>query len=234
MENEAIILAGGFGTRLKGIIDDKPKPMAPVNGRPFLEYLLYYLDNQGITHAILSVGYKSETISGYFGNKFKSILIDYAHETEPLGTGGGILNALNYSKSSSIYILNGDTLFNIDLKKLYNIHQSRRSELTIALRKMEDGSRYGSVEIDDENRIKAFTEKKEGLTNILINGGVYLLNKATFLEQSFPARFSFEKEFLEAGYLNGHFYGIEFNDYFIDIGIPETYSQAQTDFLNQF
>lgn len=234
MENEAIILAGGFGTRLKGIIDDKPKPMAPVNGKPFLEYLLSYLDNQGITHTILSVGYKSETISGYFGTKFKSISIDYAYEPEPLGTGGGIMNAIKYSKSDHIIILNGDTLFNIDIKKLHNLHQSKRSELTVALRKMEDGSRYGSVNIDDDNCIKAFTEKKEGSNNILINGGVYLLNKSTFLEQSFPARFSFEKEFLEAGYINGHFYGMEFNDYFIDIGIPETYSQAQADFLNKF
>jgi len=234
MENEAIVLAGGFGTRLKGIIDDKPKPMAPVNGKPFLEYLLTYLCHQGITHVILSVGYKSEIISDYFGNKFKSISIDYAHESEPLGTGGGIRNALKYSKSDSILILNGDTMFNIDIKKLCHIHQAKRSELTVALRKMEDGSRYGSVNIDDENRITAFTEKKEGLTHILINGGVYLLNKSTFLKKSFPARFSFEKDFLEAGYTNGHFFGIEFSDYFIDIGLPETYSQAQSEFLNQF
>lgn len=234
MENEAIILAGGFGTRLKGIIDDKPKPMAPVNGKPFLEYLLSWLDNQEITHAILSVGYKSESVSDYFGNKFKNISIDYAFESEPLGTGGGILNAAKYSKSDNILILNGDTLFNIDLEKLYAIHYAKNAELTVALRKMEDGSRYGSVNIDEDNRIKAFTEKKEGLSNVLINGGVYLLNKLFFLKQSFPVRFSFEKDFLEAKYKNGYFYGTEFNDYFIDIGIPETYSQAQTDFLNQF
>lgn len=234
MGNEAIILAGGFGTRLKGIVSDLPKPMAPVNGKPFLEYLLSYLDNQGITHVILSIGYKSETITDHFGKRYKNISIDYALESEPLGTGGGILNALNFSECEDVLILNGDTIFNIEIKELYAFHRLKNSSLTVALRRIENGSRYGSVIIDNENRITAFSEKKEGLANVLINGGVYLLSKPTFINQTFPSKFSFEKDFLEARFGNENFFGKEFDSYFIDIGIPETFAQAQTDCVNQF
>ena len=234
MCNEAIILAGGLGTRLSGVISEIPKPMADVNGKPFLEYLLNYLERNGITHVILSVGYKSEIIKTHFGSRYKSIKISYATEKFPLGTGGGICLAIQKAKNNNIFIINGDTLFNISLNKLARYHKQKNAELSVALRKIKDGSRYGSVLINENNKITAFKEKSESKKNVLINGGIYLINKKQFRRRKFPERFSFEKDFLEKNYGIGTFYGFEFSDYFIDIGLPSTYNQAQTDFLHEF
>lgn len=234
MFNEAIILAGGVGTRLKDVVADKPKPMALINDKPFLEYLLNYLSKYGITHVILSVGYKSEQILNYFENKYHNLEISYAIENQPLGTGGGIRLALQKSKTENVFIVNGDTLFNIDLQKISNFHNQNNADLTIALNKVTDGSRYGTILVDNTNKIISFEEKKKLTQNALINGGTYLLSKKIFSEKYFPAKFSFEKDFMEKYYQTNNFYGILFNDYFIDIGIPETYKKAQTDFLDEF
>lgn len=234
MSNEAIVLAGGIGTRLKKVVSDLPKPMASINGKPFLEYLINYLARNEITHVILSVGYKSEHIKNHFENEFKSVNISYASEEIPLGTGGGIRLALQQAKTNHVFIVNGDTLFNIDLQKLADAHHKKNAALSVALRKMVDGSRYGSVIIDENNRIKAFKEKNAEAKNVLINGGTYLIEKSHFLETKFPDKFSFEKEYLEKYFDTNKFYGFEFDDYFIDIGLPSTYKQAQNDFLNEF
>ena len=234
MSNEAIVLAGGMGTRLKEVVADLPKPMASINGKPFLEYLINYLAKNGITHVILSVGYKSELIKNHFGNQFNSVNISYATEETPLGTGGGILLALQQAKTNHVFIVNGDTLFNINLQKLANAHHQKNAVLSVALRRMDDGSRYGSVVIDEKDRIKAFKEKNAEAKNVLINGGTYLIEKSHFLETKFPDKFSFEKDYLEKYFNRNAFYGFEFDEYFIDIGLPSTYKQAQNDFLNEF
>ncbi len=234
MNNEAIILSGGVGTRLKTVVPDKPKPMAIINGKPFLEYLLNYLAKNGITHVILSVGFKAEQIQDYFGNKYRNLDISYAVENQPLGTGGGIHLALQKAKSENVFIINGDTLFNVNLQNLSKIHKQYNADLTIALNKVEDGSRYGTILTDDSDKIVSFQEKQKEKRIALINGGTYLISKKTFLNINFPEKFSFEKDFLER-YFNKHsFYGITFDNYFIDIGIPETYKKAQVDFLNEF
>lgn len=234
MSNEAIILAGGKGTRLRKVVSDIPKPMANINGKPFLEYLFHYLSKNGITHIILSVGYKAELIRGYFGPEFNSVKISYANEETPLGTGGGILLAMQQAKSEDVFIINGDTLFNINLQKLAQHHYKKNAALSVALRKMEDGSRYGSVVIDEKNRIKAFREKNANAGNVLINGGTYLIDRTLFLKTKFPDKFSFEKDYLEKYFNTTKFYGFEFDEYFIDIGLPSAYEQAQNDFLNEF
>ena len=115
---EAIVLAGGLGTRLKSVVSNVPKPMAPIGDKPFLEYILKYLKKNGITRAILSVGYKSEIIEEYFGNNFEGIDLVYSVEKEPLGTGGAIKKAMSKVKSNQVYIINGDTFFDINLKSL--------------------------------------------------------------------------------------------------------------------
>jgi len=234
MSNEAIVLAGGMGTRLKKVVSDLPKPMASINGKPFLEYLINYLAKNEINHIILSVGYKSELIKDYFGNRFNTVKISYATEQSPLGTGGGIRLALQQAKSNHVFIVNGDTLFNIKLQKLAQYHQQKNAILSVALRRMEDGSRYGSVVIDENNRIKAFTEKNAYVQNVLINGGTYFIDKPLFLKTKFPDKFSFEKDYLEKYFKANKFYGFDFDEYFIDIGLPSTYKQAQNDFLNEF
>ncbi len=234
MINEAIVLAGGMGTRLKEVVADIPKPMADINGKPFLQYLINYLSKNDIKHVILSIGYKSELIKEYFGNGNKSVKISYAIEETPLGTGGGILLAMKQTTTRHIFIVNGDTLFNVKLQELAHFHQQKSAALSVALRRMKDGSRYGSVITNRSNKIIAFNEKKEGTENVLINGGTYLIDKQLFLNNNFPNKFSFEKDFLEKDFRSLDFYGFEFNDYFIDIGLPSTYFQAQNDFLNEF
>jgi D-glycero-alpha-D-manno-heptose 1-phosphate guanylyltransferase len=179
MIKEAIILAGGLGTRLRSVVNDIPKPMAEVCGKPFLSYILDFLIKYGIKRVILSVGYKWEAIREFFGEQYKSINLVYAIEYEPLGTGGAIKNALKYVRDTEVFILNGDTLFNIDLSVFYSLHKNKNSNLSIALKKMNFTERYGSVKIDENNRIIDFSEKAQKF-NILINGGIYLLNKNFF------------------------------------------------------
>jgi len=227
---EAIILAGGLGTRLKGVIKDIPKVMAPVNGRPFLEYILDDLEHNIIDHVVLSVGYKHEVIQDYFKDQYKSISIDYAIEKEPLGTGGGIKKSFDFIKGFRALVFNGDTMFRINLSRIFEFHFSKSSRFSIILRQVDDVSRYGSVEIDDNHKIIRFNEKGLQTGMGRINGGVYLINKSFFKENKFPERFSLEKDCFEKMYEQFPFYGIVCKQYFIDIGIPEDYQKAQNDF----
>lgn len=226
----AIILAGGFGTRLQSVVNDVPKPMAPIAGRPFLEWVLDYCLENGIQEAILSVGYKSEIIIQHFGNEYKGIQIKYAIEKEPLGTGGAIRFAMELLEDDkNCLILNGDTLFKSDLQKLYGSFIEKSADLIVSLRRMYDFDRYGLVEINESNRIISFQEKKycqEGL----INGGVYIVS-SKLIKQIFPEvkSFSFEKDFLEQYVKQLNFIGIEQAGYFIDIGIPEDFEKANRD-----
>lgn len=229
MSYEAIILAGGFGTRLKSIVDDVPKPMAPINGKPFLHYLLNYLQSEGIRKVTLSVGYKHEIISDYFGNQFNSIEIDYAIEDQPLGTGGGIQLALKKCTNDHVFIINGDTLFPVSLANLMEKHTQTLAETTIALKKVELSDRYGTVSLDKNSFIQSFKEKSES-SESLINGGIYLLDKNKFEKRVFNTVFSFEKDYLEQVAQQHCIAGCIFNNFFLDIGIPETFRQAQDDF----
>ncbi len=230
MSKEAIILAGGLGTRLKGIIEDIPKPMAPINNQPFLQYLLNYLHNEGIEKVILSVGYKHHVISDYFGQVYKGMNLEYAIEDEPLGTGGAIALALQKSTQKNVFILNGDTLFPISLNNLYKFHIETGSEITLALKEIVNANRFGSVSLNEDKVITSFTEKSSA-KNTSINGGIYVLNKEKFNLRSFSDKFSFEKDYLEKIVFEHCISGVVFNKYFIDIGIPETYQKAQMDFL---
>lgn len=234
MNSDAIILAGGAGTRLKQAVPDKPKPMALVNGKPFLEYLLNYIVRFGISHAVLSIGYKAAQIKNHFGNNFGRLKISYAIEKQPLGTGGGIQLALQKTNTENVFILNGDTFFNADLHEIEKFHVEKKAKLTVALKKVEDALRYGTVVINQNGCIVQFREKAAGERNALINGGIYLINKKSFLSHGSPEKFSFEKDYLEKQVREKNFFGLPFDAYFIDIGLPETYLKAQTDFLDEF
>jgi len=231
MIEEAIILAGGLGTRLRGVIKDIPKPMADINGKPFLEYLLFYLNRQGLKKIVLSVGYKYNIIKDYFGDFFLNTELLYSIEDEPLKTGGAILKALNFVNGKDVFILNGDTLFKINLYQFYEFHSTKDSKLTISLKPTEHPDRYGIVDINNSYRIMAFFEKGQKEKG-LINGGIYLLNKEFFLNFDLPDKFSFEKDFLEKCYKDYEFYGFPSDSYFIDIGIPEDYERAKRDIEN--
>jgi NDP-sugar pyrophosphorylase family protein len=151
MINEAIILAGGKGTRLKGVIDDRAKPMALVNGKPFLEHLLKKLEDSGIRKVVLAVGYKYESILDYFGWRFGKIQLVYTLEETPLGTGGGIVLGLQETKRPNVLVINGDTFFDIDIQTMINHHLKLKCDITMALKDMPRPDRYGTVATDDLN-----------------------------------------------------------------------------------
>jgi D-glycero-alpha-D-manno-heptose 1-phosphate guanylyltransferase len=229
MTKEAIILAGGLGTRLRTVVSDVPKCMAPINGIPFIHFIITYLKKEGIKKFIFSVGYKSDNIVDYVSKTFPDLETQFVTEDTPLGTGGAIKLACSKVKSSDVFVLNGDTIFNINLKDFFEFHTSKKADFTVALKQMKDFSRYGSVEINKDCSINAFHEKtfcKKGF----INGGIYVLNISTFINDPLSDVFSFESDFLEKNTGKKKFYGIGCEDYFIDIGIPEDYDRFINDF----
>jgi D-glycero-alpha-D-manno-heptose 1-phosphate guanylyltransferase len=232
MINEAIILAGGFGTRLREVLENTTKPMAPINGKPFLEFQLNYLKNFGINRVVMAVGYLSEQIVEHFQSSFNGIEIVYTHEENPLGTGGGIKFAFTKIKGKEAVVVNGDTLFDIDLVDFYKFHNSKRSNFSLALRQLDDVGRFGSVIIDKESKITEFAEKGQFEGKGLINGGVYIINADFFQTIDLPEKFSLENDVFEKYYKKGMFFGEVFTDYFLDIGIPSDYEKAQYDFRN--
>ena len=221
---EAIVLAGGFGTRLSTVVSDVPKPMAPINGRPFLEYLLDDLNEKGISRVLLAVGYKKGIIKNHFKEKYKNIDIIYSDEDIPLGTGGAIKKALTLTKDEDIFIINGDTFFDIDLKEMYQFHKKNSSKLTLAIKEMEKFDRYGSL-ILEGNKIIKFEEKKY-IDKGYMNSGIYLIDKNLLIQEK-KESFSFEKEILENENFQIEKYGYKSEGYFIDIGIPKDYYKFQ-------
>ncbi|MBS1755205.1 MAG: nucleotidyltransferase family protein [Ferruginibacter sp.] len=229
MIKEAIILAGGLGTRLRPVVTDVPKCMAPVAGKPFLVFIIDFLVNQGITSFIYALGFKGDMIKDFINNQYPKLDNRFSFEEEPLGTGGAIKLACKFCIDENILVLNGDTIFKINLEELTSFHTKHDAHCTLCLKPMHDFNRYGVVELNDDNSIKNFKEKKSYVTG-LINGGVYALNKNIFLKEKLPDKFSFENDYLQTYFNKGKMYAVIQDKYFIDIGIPEDYQKAQTDF----
>jgi D-glycero-alpha-D-manno-heptose 1-phosphate guanylyltransferase len=225
-ECEAIVLAGGLGTRLREAVPELPKCMAPVAGRPFLFFVINYLRSQGIEKFIFSLGYKHEAIERYLEEQFPTLQYTCKIEPEPLGTGGAIRFAAKAATSNTLIVANGDTLFRANLQELLAFHKKTGVDCTLALKPMEHFDRYGVVELDKNGRICQFKEKQFYTTG-LINGGIYVLQANAVLEEDFPAKFSFEKDYLEKKYVHGQIAGLVQKGYFIDIGIPEDFNRAQ-------
>ena len=228
---EAIILAGGKGTRLQSVVSNVPKPMALIGDKPFLMLLLQYLQSQGIEKVVLSVGYMYEIIQETFGESFNGLSISYSIETEPLGTGGAIAKAMTMVESQSVLVLNGDSFIKIDLEEIERKFPTSKNHSLLVLKEMNNVSRYGSVVLKDEV-ITAF-EEKQFKEKALINAGVYVLNKDIFKDKNLPEKFSFEKDFLEKEVEKENLRGIITNGYFIDIGVPEDYQKAQIELVEQ-
>lgn len=231
MLQEAIILAGGFGTRLKTVVSDVPKPMAPVNDKPFLDYHFKYLAHFGIKKIVLSVGYLSEKIIENYGSNFNGIEIAFAIEKEPLGTGGGIKMALQQCTAPEVLVLNGDSFFDIDLRSFYDKHSDGISDCSLALRRVSNASRYGTITLDEFDLIEDFKEKTDIDKAGIINAGVYILSRELYNEETPNKKsFSIEKDFFEKKLNEISMHGYIYDGYFIDIGIPEDYKKAQHDF----
>lgn len=226
--NEVIILAGGKGTRLQEVVSDLPKPMAPINGRPFLSYVLDDIYKQGCRRVVLSTGYMHETIEAHYGNKYNGDMeIVYSVETSPLGTGGAVKQALEMIQAEQCIVMNGDTFFNVDIGELLNKHQNWNADLTIALKEMHDFDRYGTVKTDGA-KVLAFQEKTK-VDKGYINGGVYAISKTIFERIPTPVAFSFEVDFISAYFNELNIMAVPFEGYFIDIGIPHDYYKAQNE-----
>lgn len=225
---EAIVLAGGLGTRLCEIIKNIPKPMSPVGGKPFLEFLLKQLSLFGFSRVVMSVGYKHEMISNYFGNSFEAMQLDYCVEDTPSGTGGAVAQALQQTAANDVLVINGDSILLASLNCFYDFHCNQNTPVSIALKAGTDFSRYGKVTMYG-SKIVSFEEKKY-VNEGSFNAGLYFLHSSVKNRLSeFCSPFSLEKEIFEK-----HVFplsGCVFYDYFIDIGVPEDYARAQTGLL---
>jgi D-glycero-alpha-D-manno-heptose 1-phosphate guanylyltransferase len=227
---DAIILAGGLGTRLKHLFPDLPKPLVPICGIPFLEVFLSYLDKQQIfSRVIISSYYQAEKIQETLKNKKFSFEIVYSIEPSPLGTGGAILFSLQKAQSSSVFVFNGDCYTEISLKEMRKFHQQKKADLTIAYREDPRRDRYGSLEIESSSqRIVAFLEKQSFVQEGHMNAGVYVVNKEIFQKSSFSGTFSIEKEGFPFFIKEKKVFGFYYEGLFIDIGTEESYLTAQT------
>lgn len=228
---KTLILAGGAGTRLRSVVPELPKPLAPVAGKPFLMYQLDFLKQQGVEEVYFSLGYKGNLIETTLGTHHQNIALHYIHEPTLLGTGGAIKFCLNQltTDDEPLLVLNGDTYFNFSLQALLDFHQRNAFDCSIALYEVENSDRYGTLTLQN-SRVLAFHEKQSGASHT-INAGVYFLSpRLQQLIRTFPLeKFSWEKEILEQfESLHLTLGGILFPANFIDIGIPEDYEKAQT------
>jgi D-glycero-alpha-D-manno-heptose 1-phosphate guanylyltransferase len=222
---EAIVLAGGLGTRLASRLNGVPKPMAPVAGRPFLEILLSKLQRSGCTRVILSVGYLGDVIRNHFGSDFAGMAIDYVVEDMPLGTGGAIRKALGAATEDSVLVLNGDTFLDMDYGAALSFHHQHGAAVTLTITPMDDIARYGEV-ITRNNRVIGFAEKGRAGQG-WINGGVYVLSRTIPWPVELGEKFSFEMNFLAQEVAAYKLAAFAVNGLFLDIGVPEDLDRAQ-------
>jgi len=215
---EAVVLAGGFGTRLRPAVADLPKPMAPVGGRPFLERLLDYWIAQGVRRAVLALGYKHDVIRAHFGQSYRGCELELSVEDRPLGTGGALLHALKLLKEKTFLALNGDTYFAVPQKQLVAFHHARNADVTLSLFR-SDEPRYTGVSLDAAGRVIGFAGKG------LVNGGVFVFERVVLEQYRGGDSFSLEKDLL--AHHPGAIYGCVFDAPFVDIGVPEDWRAAE-------
>jgi len=223
---DVVILCGGMGTRLKAIVDDKPKPMAEIDKRPFIDILIGHISTFGFQRFILCAGYKAESIQEYYKNKKCRVEILIEKEQELLGTGGAVKNVRPLIGSNPFLVLNGDSFLDMDLCKFIEFHLGKKALLSIALINAKDTKSYGSIETNSSDRIVKFCEKEEKSQESMINAGIYLFNREIFSLMPSDKKFSLEYDFFPK-IVGREFYGYLAKGFFIDIGTPERYMQAK-------
>ena len=225
---QALILAGGAGTRLRPILAELNKPMAPVADKPFLEYLLLQLKKHEVEEVILCVGYKAHLIQAYFGTGAHwGMQVSYSHETDFLGTAGALKLAENLLHEENFFLLNGDSLLDIDLRALMSYHRDKKATATLALAHVEDTQRYGAVVLNEWGQIVSFIEKGQGNTEGLINGGVSIFARKMLDLIPGGQPVSLEHDILP-GLIERGLYGLPSKGYFVDIGVPTDYMGLQS------
>jgi D-glycero-alpha-D-manno-heptose 1-phosphate guanylyltransferase len=221
----ALILAGGFGTRLRGVLPDLPKLLAPINGRPFLRYLLDRLERAGVREVVLCTGYRADQIQEEFERCPTPITLKFSHETQPLGTGGALRQALNVTDAEVFLVLNGDSAIDCDLQPFIDWHYEHGLLGSLLLTHVDDASRFGTVLTDERGVIQAFREKEGRPIPGWINAGVYLLSRRLLEPLAEGQAYSLEKE-LFPRWLQQGLGGYRVQAAFLDIGTPESLAQA--------
>lgn len=223
-----VILAGGLGTRLRSVVGNCPKVMAPVNGRPFLTILFDQLLEAGFKEVILCTSYRADFLKETLGFSYNKLKIRYSYEQKPLGTGGALRNALHTVNTESILLMNGDSYINIDISFFINWYLENGHKAALVLTKVLDATRYGTVKINFKGQVISFEEKNQNAKQGFINAGVYIFDKSLLLSIPCGQAFSLEREFLQT--LTKRLYGFQCQGAFIDIGTPDSYSKAQSFF----
>lgn len=222
--HEAVILAGGYGTRLRKVVSDVPKPMAPIRGRPFLELQLRLLQRHGFGHVVLAVGHLGHVIVSHFGDRFGTMSLSYTIEDSPLGTGGAIQTALRSCSRDRVFVFNGDTYLDFDCETADRLWQADRCGVIVG-RELPDAARYGSLTIKG-GRVTGMAEKGVQGPGI-INAGCYVLARDQLSAVDHPMPFSFETDYLARVLPTSPFRIFVTDGLFIDIGVPEDFARAQ-------
>lgn len=223
----AAILAGGLGTRLRSVVADRPKVLAPVGGRPFLTRLLDQLARSAVRKVVLLTGHRAEQVRAAFGEGYGGLELVYSDEPQPLGTGGALRHALAQLDGPTLLLLNGDSYCDIDLDEFQQFHQEQRAGVSLALVRVADASRYGRVECDAEGRVVRFEEKRPGATPGWINAGVYLIERRLLEDVPSGRPLSLERDLLPPWTAQGIVRGFRCPGRFLDIGTPESYAAAE-------
>ncbi len=225
----AIILVGGRGTRLGALTQQTPKPLLNVAGRPFLLHVLDYLVRQRIKKILLATGYLAGEFDYVLGADYRGVSLTYSHEDTPLGTGGAIALSMTLIEEQDVFVLNGDTYFPVDLSELAQVQVARQADLAMVLRQIPDVSRYGHITAA-QGLVTAMHEK--GATGPgLINGGIYLINRASFLADAPAGAFSLERDLLPRWIQRRAVASTVADCYFIDIGVPSDLARAHQDLV---
>ena len=222
----AVILAGGLGTRLRSVVADRPKVLAPVAGRPFLAFLLDQVHSAGIRRVVLCTGHLGDQIRESFGSSYRDVALEYSQEPEPLGTGGALRHALPLLGSAAFLVLNGDSYCDVDLRRVWECHHLRPSHATLVVVPVADASRFGRVDLDAHGRIVAFHEKSARPGPGRVNGGIYVLRPEPLARIPEGGAASLEREVFPFLAQSG-LYGFAAEGRFIDIGTPESFAEAE-------
>lgn len=223
-EIDVVILCGGLGTRLRPVVSDRPKVLAKIGEKTFLDIFIDSLTKQGFKNIILCVGYLKGQIKNHFDHG-KDYNIMFSEEKEPLGTGGALKKAISLIKSNPFMVMNGDSICKIDFRKFYDFHVNKKALLSMALVRTKAAQDFGSVVLDDSQRITSFMEKVVSKDECLINAGIYLMQKDVFSFMPNKNRFSLEYDFFPK-LIEDKCFGFIINSELIDIGTPERYEKA--------
>ena len=227
---EAMILAGGLGSRLRAVVADRPKPLADIKGRPFLTFLLDQLLRYGVQRAVLCVGYLGEVVPPILGDRYGGMELLYSFETSALGTGGALRNAATLVQSDDVLAMNGDSFCDVDLRALREQHGVWGATATLAVLQRDDRRRSGTVTLDPSGRITAFESRPAVATAGLINAGIYMLHRRALDAIPSDRKVSLEDEIFPMLAARRTLFGWPVEGRFIDIGTPESYDAAQTFF----